>query len=295
MINKAAAAIVTASILSATLAIIINFPSTTPYSVFNTGDDGISIFYSEIRPRIISNITELRGLNNANLTVFLPMLREISPKELETIKGLVENGTHLVIIDEEGYSNRLLLYLGVGWISNYTVLDEVWKKGTRDHPVIKVKCANNESLKVITYRPSYIMKPESVTHECIGYTSDYAYADEDNNGMYTVGESVRKYVIVVSVNYGKGALTAISDMDVLTNELITQLDNLKLVKALVNDREPVLVTEYFNYGTLDKIKLCIASFELRERGSLYMDLFSLVEVCALLAITGVMYHATGKQ
>lgn len=254
-------------IIVSVLAIVLNMSSQTPYSPYNTGSEG----YSRLL-EVVASIEIVRDLNHIEpfSVIILPLTREMGNLNSEYLKNLTSAGATVIILDENGYSNKLLKDLGLGIeIRGIKVLDEVSKYRSREYPVIVVKF-NNTILRIVTYKPSYIVSSKEFSREVAGFTSDYAYADEDKNGFYTLGEVIGKYMVIYSAFQDKGSLWVVADLDILSNRAIDYLDNKAFIEILANSRKVYIVLEGLNVNLIDIIKYTLTRGLGGTRGNIFI-------------------------
>lgn len=262
-------------IIVSILAIMLNMSSQMPYSPYNIGFEG----YSKLLDTIAS-IEIAKDLNHIEpfSIAILPLTKEISNLNSEYIKNLTVAGVTIIILDENGYSNKLLKDLGLGIeIRKTKVLDEVSKYGSREYPVIVIDF-NNTILRIVTYKPSYIASLKEFSKEITGSTSDYAYADEDGNGFYTLGEVIGKYNVICSASLDKGSLWVIADLDILSNRVIDYLDNRRFIEILASSRKVYIALEGLDVGLFDIIRYTLT----RGLGGIYSNIFIFPLVFAVL-------------
>ena len=230
------------------IALIINLPTKTPYSPFNSGFNGYSGITELLNNLITYRLGDIpKGFKGS---ILLPLTRELGIHDYEVIKDLIEGGTHLIILDEYGYSNNLLKYLGINAVVvSDIVLDEVFKGFSRYYPLIKFSL-NSKSLELITYKPTYI-EVFDTTYSLIAITSNYSYADVNGDGYYSIGEVMRSYVVVCRRGLGNGSITIVTDFDILSNDLLSM--NSVVIKELISS-PTYLVIGYLNLSDVDYIK-----------------------------------------
>lgn len=292
VVSRALITIVSIAVIASLLAVVINLPSLTPYSPFNNGPTGYLELVKMINAQAIDVVNDLRGLNGKNVVLIIPLVRELSNETYDSLKKLVSMGSTLIILDEEGYSNDLLKYLGINaGVSNYTVLDEVLKFNDRFHPVIRVlvQRSTNTYIDVVTYRPSYIIVGSGSMGGIVGSTSNYAYADLDGNEYYSIGEEMKSYIVIHSWNVSRGKVVLISDLDLWSNDLIGKEGNAKLLKYLTNSGRVFLLTSGLKLGFIDEVKYLFMRFRLsRYYGS---ELLPIIGFLILMAVLVVVRYA----
>ncbi len=241
-------AVLALTAIASSLAIITNLPTETPYSPFNPGPKGTSGIIELLNANLIYGLNELprdfRG------TLILPLTNELSVSDYSVIKSLIDNGTNLIIIDEFGHSNNLLKYLGIrASITNHVVLDEVSKYLSRYYPVIKC-LVGGRSLELITYRPTYLEVIDD-QYSLLLTTSNYSYADLDGNDYYSLGEVMKPYTVIYRRYLGSGSITIITDLDVVSNELIS--NNVLVLRELISG-PTYLHVGYLSLSSVDYVK-----------------------------------------
>ncbi|MEM2757728.1 MAG: hypothetical protein QW596_04730, partial [Sulfolobales archaeon] len=162
-----------------------------------------------------------------NGTIVVVLNNELQSSEYSVIEDLLSSGSTVVILDEYGYSNNLLKYLGLdALVVNHVVLDEVFKYGNREYPLLRL---GGTELNLTTYGPTYIYVSDSSF--VVAETSKYSYIDLNGDGYYSLGESMKSYPVVVQFYVGRGRLVLISDLDVISNGLF-DTNKLALIKLV---------------------------------------------------------------
>uniref|UniRef100_A0A7J3I8A0 DUF4350 domain-containing protein n=1 Tax=Ignisphaera aggregans TaxID=334771 RepID=A0A7J3I8A0_9CREN len=239
------------TILVSSMSVLINMPSTSPYSPYNVGDRG----YTQLTSLTLGTAKFIKDLKNLEqkALIIIPLNSKPDSSLPQLIENLLENEATVVILDEDGYSNDLMRYFELkAKIDPVKVLDEVSKVRSREYPLADIKFGDTV-FEVVTYKPSHIVIDEE---NCfiIAKTSRYAYADIDNNGYYSIGESMDEYIIGCGWRKRNGYLWLISDLDIFTNELISLKDNLEFLGRLVSLGKVYLVIDYLGLGSIDVSK-----------------------------------------
>lgn len=274
------------ALLISSLSILINIPSTAPYSPYNLGSNG----YSKILSSIPSTINILKDLEKMeqNALILIPLAKSMDTWAYDVIRNLLKHGMIIAILDEEGYSNNLMVHLGIGArIEAIKVLDEISKNRSREYPLVDLKM-NNITLSMATYKPSYIVRG---VNECnfVAKTSKYAYADIDGNGYYTPGEPMGVYEVVCSWRIDNGWLWLIADLDIIANNILVLGNNiefLKLLLSLNNVQKISLVIDYLNLTLVDSIRYRVNSiiFEGHAPHGILTALLSYFTAIALVSV-----------
>lgn len=231
-----------------TLAAIVNIPTSTPYSPFNTDVNGISKFAEYFCSNFLYSLSDVsKGFNG---TVVVILNNELKSSEYSVIEDLLSSGSTVVILDEYGYSNNLLKYLGIdALVVNHVVLDEVFKYGSREYPLLRLR---GSELNLTAYRPTYIYVSDSSF--VVAETSKYSYADINGDGYYSLGESMKSYPVIAQFYVGRGRLLLISDLDIISNGLI---DMNKLAFSKLVSTPTYIVVNHLGLGGADYFKYLI--------------------------------------
>lgn len=290
--SRALLAIATVATVVSVLAALINIPTSTPYSPFNTGGDGYSQLVTYSHAVIVGTYTRLEGVNASNATLILPVVRWLRDSGLYNfLRGFLKAGGTVVVIDSVGYSNPLISYLGVNAsVEGHPVLDEVLKLGDRFHPLLKVEGLGNLSSRgyVASHMPSSIRLGEGLRPYLLAVTSRYAYADLDGNGFLSPGEVMRPYAVVACWRVGRGSLALVADYALFSNSLINYTGNRLLLTHLTGLRRTYFLTEGLNLSGVDRVKAQALSVSIglrRESAS-----FGLLEYVVFLGLVAVVAY-----
>lgn len=253
--DKLLIALIILTLVTSTLAVILNTSTSTPYSPFNSYGNGYSSLVYEVKARITTHINEIDEavLQRGDCTLILPLDNKLRQKDFDTLGNVLKKGCTVAILDEKGFSNEFLKHLGLEVkIVNVNVFDEISKISSREYPLV---CYENslERFCVATHKPSYVEVPSNNTIDLVLKTSRYAYADFDKNGFYSLNDRMGEYIVALKTYVHNGTLWIIADLDVFTNDLLNVDYNKEFLTRIVKG-EPYLCIEYLSIAILDKIK-----------------------------------------
>ena len=240
-------------------------------SIYNTGGNGASLFYEKLEPRLLLDIEGLEKLSN-NTAVITPLLKKPSDRDYTAMLKYVYRGGLLIVLDEEGYSNRLFSILGLNIrVMNTTVLDEIMKNKTRYYPLALLAKPVNSIDHVLLYKPVYIyIRPIGKRVEVVAETSPYSYADMDGNEYYSFGEPMKSFVVCIRVGYGAGSIILISDKDFISNNVVESSSNIEFIEYMIGNRTPYYCILYTNPTLIDIIRYYLySSSQESVSGTLY--------------------------
>ncbi|MEM3980561.1 MAG: hypothetical protein QXF79_04810, partial [Ignisphaera sp.] len=144
------------TIFISSISILINMPSTTPYSPYNEGREG----YTQIAKFGVTKFAkDLRNLEQKNL-IIIPLNSRPDVSLIKLIENLLERGAIVIFLDEEGYSNDIMEYFGIKIVvENTKILDEVSKTRSREYPLVNLEIEGT-LFKLAAYKPSHIIVDE---------------------------------------------------------------------------------------------------------------------------------------
>jgi len=253
-LDKSSLMLVSTIIATLILTILLYFPTSTPYSPYNSGEQGLSRFIQEAGLSVCS-LPDIHGFD----TVVIVVNRRVTDSEAIVLKDFVARGGRLIVFDEEGYFNNVSSMLGVNVVVvNKTVVDEVFKHDNRFHVV--GSCSVDKGLRIVFYKPSYIVIHGQNKANVLVRSSVYSYIDVDGNGYYTPGEPIGSVYMGVEFHVGNGSLVIISDRDVAVNSIVSRGDNLVFLKKLLKGRSCFELST-INPQHLDRLKYWILYYE----------------------------------
>ncbi len=213
------------------------YPSAQDFTASNTMWNGLRNFNSEFGADNIDSLDDLPELPDKAVLVAIPYL-EYSDEELSKIKRFVDNGGTLLLMDDYGYGNSVLAYLGVGLrFTNKPLLDPLF-------------CYKNQSIPRITdFAPGLkesgidvIMLNHATTltnvmkSEAIAFSSSASFLDVNENMSWEQDEPKGPFVVAAQLRLGKGRLVLVSDPSVVINTMVDRDDNYDFIRYLTRHR-----------------------------------------------------------
>lgn len=220
-------------ILVVSLLCIWFFPSIQDFMASNTMWNGINSFSREFDADIIESLERLPSLPERHTLVAIPYL-EYSNKELSRMKQFVDEGGTLILMDDYGYGNSVLAFLGVGVrFSNEPLLDPLF-------------CHKNQWLpKIIDFAPEadesgigviVLNHATSLTSleqaEIIAWSSSTSFLDINENESWDEDEPKGPLPVAAEFHLGKGTVALLSDPSIMINSMVGRDDNYSLIRYL---------------------------------------------------------------
>jgi hypothetical protein len=199
--------------------------------------NGIRNFSSEFGADNIDSLDNLPDLPEKAVLVAIPYL-EYSDEELSKMKRFVDDGGTLLLMDDYGYGNSVLAYLGVSpRFTNKPLLDPLF-------------CYKNQSIPQITdFAPGVkesdidvIMLNHATTlinvieSEAIAWSSSASFLDINENESWDEGEPKGPFAVAAEFRLGKGTLALVSDPSIVINAMVGRDDNYDFIRYLTRHK-----------------------------------------------------------
>ena len=274
------------------------YPSIQDFKASNTMWNGISNFSSEFSADNINSLDDLPNLPEKFVLVAIPYL-EYSDVELAKMKRFVDDGGNLLLMDDYGYGNNILEYLGVAVrFTNKPLLDPIFNYKNRSIPRItdfapKVKESDIDVI-LLNHATTLVNVMES---EVIALSSRASFLDINENKSWDQGEPKGPFAVAAKFRLGKGTLALVSDPSIIINAMVgrdynydfiryltrhkgeqkgilvdrSHLSEVSLLNAsktrLINARE-VLSSSYALLGITAMIFIVVSRYTLKEGGTI---------------------------
>ncbi|MFC2071593.1 DUF4350 domain-containing protein [Chloroflexota bacterium] len=212
------------------------YPSVQDFMASNVMWNGINNFSSEFSADDIDSLDALPVLPGQAVLVAIPYL-EYSQEELSRVKRFVDGGGTLLLMDDYGYGNSVLAYLGVDIrFTNKPLLDPLFSYKNQWMPritdfALKVK---ESGIEVIMLNHATSLT-NVVASETIAWSSSASFLDINENGSWEEGEPKGPLAVATELRLGQGRLALVSDPSIMINTMVGRDDNYKFIRYLTGD------------------------------------------------------------
>lgn len=269
------------------------YPSIQDFMAGNTMWNGIRDFSGEFGAEDIDSPDELPDLPGGTVLISIPYL-EFGDDELAEIKQFVNDGGTLLLMDDYGYGNSVLAYLGVGVrFSNKPLLDPLfnyknqWLPRITDFsPEVKESGINAVVLNHAT------VLTNAVASETIAWSSSSSFLDINENETWDQDEPRGPFPVALQLNLGKGMVAIASDPSIMINSMVGRDDNYAFIQYLIShngEQESILIDR----SRLTEAPLDISKKGLRSGREMLSSPYALVGIVALIFIV-VSRYTLGK-
>ena len=271
-------------IVAISLICIWFYPSIQDFAASNRMWNGIKNFKSEFGASSTESLTGLPAAPEKTLLITVPYL-DYTDQDMLQLGQFVMNGGNLMLMDDYGYGNRLLEYLGVTVrFSGEPLLDPLfcyrnqWMPRVTDFgPEV-----NNAGVKsVMLDHATSIMDAASV--EAIAWSSSTSFLDLNDNGSWEEGEPKGPFPVAAEFRFGKGRVDLVSDPSIMINSVYGRDDNYQFMKYLIS-RQTGIKNILIDNTHLTKASLDISKTRLAEARRLLSTPYAVLGIVALIFI-----------
>ena len=222
-------------IIAISLLCIWFYPSIQDFMASNTMWNGIRNFSSEFNADDIELLGEPPDVAEETALVAIPYL-DYSNEELSQLKGFVEDGGTLLLMDDYGYGNSVLAYLGVSVrFTNKPLLDPLFCYKNQWLPrIIDLAPRVKESgIDVIVLNHATTLTNVEQT-DIIAWSSTTSFLDINENESWDEGEPKGPLPVATEVRFGKGKLVLAADPSIMMNSMVGRDDNYSFMRYLTS-------------------------------------------------------------
>ncbi len=269
--------------------IIIDMPTSTPYSPCNDGKNGYSKLITEYNFMIVKS---LDSIQTDNATILISVMKKPDSATLSEISSILNKGGRVIILDEYGYVNKWLIEeMDIPIIiKNTVIIDYIYNYNGDPRLIVATNDENN--VKYIFHSPHPIEdigNLKETNYTMLILTSAYSYEDLDNNTYYNSGEEFGPFKVGLGIRKGNGSIYILSDYDFVRNDLIE--NNSLLLKQILNGTSKrYLYTGLMNLSIIDNFKITIMGAS-RKNGAVS----SLLIYIAVLIISLFVYYGETRN
>ncbi|MFC1904337.1 DUF4350 domain-containing protein [Chloroflexota bacterium] len=265
------------------------YPSEQDFMASNIMWKGIRNFSSEFSADNIDSLDNLPDLPEKTILVAIPYLA-YSDEELSKMKRFVDNGGMLLLMDDYGYGNSVLAYLGVSArFSNRHLLDPVYCYKNQFIPRItnfapEVK-ENDINMIMLNHATTITNFTES---EAIAWSSSASFLDINEDEEWNEGEPEGPFAVAGEFRFGKGTLVLVSDPSIVINAMVGMDDNYDFVGYLTRhkgEQERVLV----DISHLNKAPLDVSKTRLTNTRQVLSSPYALLGITAAIFVVVSRY------
>jgi len=212
------------------------YPSVQDFMASNVMWNGINNFNSEFSADSVESLDDLPIVPEQAVLVVIPYL-EYSQEELLRIKQFIVDGGTLLLMDDYGYGNNVLAYLGVDVrFTNKPLLDPLFCYRNQSMPRITdfAPEVKESGVDVIMLNHATSLT-NTIESETVAWSSSSSFLDINENGSWEQGEPKGPFAVATEFRLGQGTLALVSDPSTLINTMVGRDDNYDFIRCLTGD------------------------------------------------------------
>ena len=265
------------------------YPSIQDFMASNTKWNGIYNFSGEFEA---DNTDSLEALSDSPQNVVLIAIpyQDYTAEELAQIKQFVDAGGSLLLMDDYGYGNNILDYLGV--VTRFAaspLLDPLINFRNQNLPRITdfSSQVKKSKIEVVMFNHATALTgvPESTG---IAWSSSASFLDLNENGVLDQGELKGPFAVAAEFRLGQGRLALVSDPSIILNAMVDRDDNYQFMRYLTRDpegqREIVVDISHLTKDPLD-----VSKTRLIDTRKALSSPYALVGITALIFVVVSRY------
>ena len=265
------------------------YPSEQDFMASNIMWNGIRDFNSEFSVDQVDSLDDLPDLPEEAVLVAIPYL-EYTDEELAKMKRFVDNGGTLLLMDDYGYGNSVLAYLGVGArFTNKPLLDPLFCYKNRSLPRITdfAPEVKESDIDVIMLNHATTLT-NVVESEAIAWSSSASFLDINENESWDQGEPNGPFAVAAEFRLGKGALALVSDPSIVINDMVSRDDNYAFIRYLTRhkgeEKRMLLDSSHITKTPID-----VSKTRLIDRREVLSSPYALLGITAMIFIVVSRY------
>jgi len=258
------------------------FPSIQDFMASNEMWNGVSDFSREFQADSIDSGARLTEVPRDSVLVSIPYL-EYTPDELAAIKRFVDNGGTLLLMDDFGYGNSVLSYLGVeARFTNSLLLDPLFCYKNPSMPRI-----TDFSAKIVGVNEVMLNHATTLTNaadaDVIAWSSSSSFLDLNENSSWDEGEPKGPLPVAAKFKSGKGTVALVADPSTVINTMVSRYDNYAFITYLTGrggEQQEVLIDR----SHLTKTPLDVSKIRLTNTREWLSNPYALLGMTALVFV-----------
>lgn len=280
------------------LAVVIWFyPSSEDFMTENPFWNGLKAFSERFQASTINSLASLPAEPEGTSLVLVPYL-ELTESEMKKVRDYVSHGGTLMLLDDYGYGNELLEYLGVDLrFTQGALLDPLFNYKNKQLPRVTdfgaVPVAEDVESILLNHATSLSGTPES---EVAAWSSRFSFLDMNHNSTWDEDEPKGPLPVAAGLPVNEGYLVLVADPSILINSMEGMGDNYSFIEGIIESQDPqpeVLVDQsHLPEASLDEAKRVLE--RIRSRLSSPLGISALT-VVALIVVLSPLWRREGSS
>jgi hypothetical protein len=244
--------------------------------------NGISHFSREFQADNIDSVTRLAEVPQDSVLVSIPYL-EYTPDEVVAIKRFVDNGGTLLLMDDFGYGNSVLAYLGMeARFTNQLLLDPLFCYKNPSMPRVTDFSGKIDGVNEVVLNHATTLT-NVADADAIAWSSSSSFLDLNENGSWDRGEPKGPLPVAAKFGLGRGTVAIVSDPSIAINTMVDRDDNYELITYLTGRRGEQQGV-FIDRSHLTKTPLDVSKIRLTDTREWLSNPYALLGITALVFV-----------
>jgi len=241
------------------------YPSTGDFRADNPFWNGLEAFNARFQVQIVDSYDRLPSTPSGTALIVIPY-KPFVEIDLEALRNYVSQGGTLMVLDDYGYGNQILSYLGLEVrFTGKPLLDPLFNYRNEWLPRVSkfsdLLSPDERLNSIVLNHASALSNTSDVT--VLAWSSRFSYLDLDGDSTYDTEEPMGPLPVAAYVKFGEGYVAAIADPSILINSMIEMDDNLRFMTSILNLRRLNLKV-HFDQSHFPKTRLDEAKQALKQ-------------------------------
>lgn len=210
---------------------MLALPSTTPYSVVNTGSEGLSQLAREFNAQPVRLTAGLPKSPPGDTALLVVHYGKLDPGSIRRLAAFADEGGLVIASGDAFFLNQVLESLNVSYqVIDSPVYDVIYNLNGSIARLLAFSPECNVSVVAVEPRPL----AGSWNASILLVTSNFSYVDINNNGYMDFEDRIGSQVVGIAFRYGNGTVAVVTSPRVFTNKLLNY--NKQFIHCLVGGR-----------------------------------------------------------
>lgn len=235
------------------------FPSNSDFKAGNPQWNGTADFLEEVQTQLLNSLEELPPMAQGTSLILIPYT-ELSADDLQRIGDYVDSGGRLILMDDFGFGNEVLEYLGVDLrFTGDQMLDPLFNyKNTNFPKVIDfVDSGVTSEVDGLVFNHATSLA-DALPEQVVAWSSYFSFLDENQNSKWDAGEPKGHMPVVAEFAIGEGSLIVVADPSILISSMLGMEDNRQLMENMI-EGQVYLDQSHLPDAALDEAKVVLHS------------------------------------
>jgi hypothetical protein len=270
--------------------IAIQFSSSVQdFMAGNTMWNGVRDFTVRFKARNLDSLDGLSDITGKNALISIPYL-EYTAEELEQIKQFIAKGNTLILMDDLGYGNSLLEYLGARASFDHNLLLDplfCYKNAFLPRVVDFAPAIKEYGIEALAFNHATILSSVEPA-QVIARSSGTSFLDLNRNGVQDRDEPAGPFAVAAELKVGQGMVALVSDPSMIINTMVDRNDNYQFIQYLL-ERGGQPDSILLDRSHLSKSPLDTSKINLEAARSVLANSYVLIGLVAVVFILVIRY------